>query len=82
MLDTLSSLSLTPLSLARGTSFLVGGLGVFMGIRAILRLTSYAVTFGFHPSTTAAQSAASNPFPHSVSRTSDCERCCSPGLLT
>lgn len=55
-------LNLTSLPLVRGTSFLVGSLGIFMGVRAILYPVSYAAQFGFHPSTECTKSAASNPF--------------------
>lgn len=48
--------------LARGTAGLIGVFGMCMGAYGVLRPESYAVTFGFHPSSSAAKSACANPF--------------------
>jgi hypothetical protein len=55
-------LSISPLSLARGIAIFFGGLGLFMGGRAIIYPSAYSITFGFSPSSPTTKSADTNPF--------------------
>lgn len=57
---TSTSDSIMPL--ARGTAGLIGVFGMCIGAYCVSRPESYAVTFGFHPSSSAAKSASTNPF--------------------
>ena len=58
----MSQLNISTIEAARGAVYLIGGLGLTMGFRAILQPTSYVQSFGFDASTRTAQTASSNPF--------------------
>lgn len=56
------NLPVAPIDLARGAAFLLGTLGVGVGVRGLLAPSPYAVTFGFPPQSSTIASATSNPF--------------------
>lgn len=55
-------LPVTPLDLARGTTFLIGMVGVGVGASALLNPSAFAANFGFPPQSLEASTATSNAF--------------------